>query len=96
MVASKTIIWSSKNFDGEIEFRFDENSLLTGFDFCGNTSREQKIWMLSRMPGTLQELQELAKVKKSIVLTEQKNEVTFEMFWNRYGYKVDRKKTLNR
>ncbi|HSW62368.1 MAG TPA: hypothetical protein VLH56_03480 [Dissulfurispiraceae bacterium] len=84
----KTILWTSARFDGELEFRFNEDGLLVGYDDRGELAPDQRAWILAGLPRNEKDLRELAARSKSIKLVEVKKDVVFDDFWQRYDHKV--------
>ena len=89
-------IFTSDKFDGEIELHYDENQLLANFDIRAELSDVQHIWLLRRFPRDLFELYKLPEINPNIKITQLEEEITFEMFWNRYNEKAlsSKKRTL--
>ena len=86
---------TSQSFTGYIEFMFDDNTLLNSYAIHAELSESQQVYLLKNMP---REIIELGKLKSSTVtITEIDQEVTFEMFWNRYDEKIrsSKKKALS-
>lgn len=84
----KTFLWTSTSFEGELEFVFNERGLLVKYADRGTLSNEQRAWILANLPRTQAELRELAAKSKTIRLVEVKQEVTFDMFWDKYDHKA--------
>jgi len=88
---------TSTAFEGFVDIYFNELGLLTEFSTKeAQLSEKQQIWLLKQMPRELSELQNVIKGSGSAVLTEIKQEISFEAFWNKYDDKQmsSRKKTL--
>jgi hypothetical protein len=78
----------SSSFEGFVDIYFNENGLLTEFSTKGATlSESQQLWILKHMPRELAELQQLIGSSTTAKLVEIKNEISFEMFWDRYDDK---------
>ena len=87
---------TSVTFTGYIEFQFNDGDLLEKYEIAAGLSERQQIYLLKNMP---RELPELDKLKSSTVtITEINQEVTFDMFWNRYDEKIrsSKKKAIAR
>ncbi len=77
---------TSPTFTGYIEFIFNDNTLLESYGIHADLSEKQQIYILKNMP---REIIELDKLKSgTVTITEINQEVTFEMFWNRYDEKI--------
>jgi hypothetical protein len=86
---------TSSSFTGYIEFIFNDNTLLEGYGIHADLSEKQQVYILKNMP---REIIELDKLKSgTVTITEINQEVTFEMFWNRYDEKIrsSKKKALS-
>lgn len=92
----KTFLWTSTTFEGDLEFVFNERGLLVKYADSGTLSNEQRAWILANLPRTSTELLELAAKSKTIRLVEVKQEITFDMFWDKYDHKAvsSKKKAL--
>ncbi|MDY0102804.1 MAG: hypothetical protein RBS07_07670 [Lentimicrobium sp.] len=86
---------TSAAFEGEVIFTFNDSGLLESFDTSGaSLSEKQQVFILKELPRELCEVKRVLGGSVSARLTEIKQEVTFEMFWNRYNDKrASRKKT---
>ena len=85
------------NIQGEIELIYSSNGMLERFDFSNAIlSNVQHEWLLRKLPGMLEDLKILVKKSPNMVLTEIDENITFDMFWQRYDDKVSssKKKTL--
>ncbi len=88
---------TSTAFEGEVIFTFNDAGLLEMFDSSGaQLSEKQQIFMLKELPRELCEVKRVIEGSASAKLTEIKQEVTFDMFWNRYDEKIksSKKKSL--
>lgn len=94
----KTLVLTSTNFEGELEFRYDFNGYLCFFENRSHMDKLQLAWLLKRIPPTIDDLKAMVKKSKAAKLTEIKHEITFEMFWERYNNKSlsSKKKSLTR
>jgi len=93
----KTYSLTSTAIEGEVLFDFDDAGNLVRFDTSAATlSQNQQLWILKAMPKHLAHVQKLLGDSKTATLTEIKQEVTFDMFWNRYNLKdrSSKKRTL--
>lgn len=90
---------TSAAFEGEVIFCFNDAGLLESFDSSGaELSEEQQIFMLKKLPRELCEVQRVIGTSPTAKMLEIKQEITFEMFWNRYDEKIrsSKKKSLAR
>lgn len=94
----KTFILTSARMQGEIEFRFDDAGYLHGYENRAVLTPDQQEWLLARLPKTLDGLKAVLTQSKGARLTEVSQEVTFEMFWDRYNEKTlsSKKKSMQR
>jgi len=87
---------TSTSWAGYIEIEFNELNLMTRTDITNaDLSEKQQLWFLRKMPRELIELQNVID-KSTAKITEVKQEVTFDLFWNRYDEKIrsSKKKAL--
>jgi triacylglycerol esterase/lipase EstA (alpha/beta hydrolase family) len=79
---------TSDAFTGFVDLYFNDLGLLTEFRTkTAELSEKQQIWILKQMPRELPELQQIVEGAPNLKLTEIKQEITFEMFWNKYDHK---------
>jgi len=86
---------TSDKFKGEVLFEFSD-LILTKYDISGaELSEEQIIYIAKNIPKELAEAIALFSGLDTAKFTEIKQEITFEMFWNKYDDKVNssRKRT---
>lgn len=80
---------TSEAFAGSVDIYFSDNGQLSGFDTEGaSLSEKQQKWILLNMPIHIDELQRIIGTSPTARLTEIVQDITFEMFWNRYDDKV--------
>lgn len=89
--AQETYILTSTEFAGQVVFDFDKDGLLIGYDMTGATlNKEQKIFILKKLPRQMAEVKALLGRSKTAKLTRrvfQKKGVSFQEFWDKYDYK---------
>lgn len=87
---------TSTAFTGYVEFKFNNYGLLDSMNIHADLSEKQQIFLLQNMPREVAELDRLKSPMATI--TEVKQEVTFEMFWERYDDKLNssKKRTLQK
>lgn len=89
----KQLIFTSEAFNGEVFLEFGDNGMLSKYDISNATlSIRQQEWFLQRLPTRLEDVKRILENSQTGKLTEVKNEITFEMFWNRYNDKVNSSK----
>ena len=80
---------TSTAFDGEVLFEFNDAGILQKFDTsAAQLSEQQQLWILRTMPNSLPDVKKMLGDSTTAKFTELKQDVTFEMFWNRYNEKV--------
>ena len=52
----RTYLLTSSKWSGEIELRYDDAGLLTGYDYRAELSADQQRWFLTNMPRSLGDL----------------------------------------
>ena len=83
---------TSTAFTGEVVFEF-RNELLVKFDMSNAELNERQHTTLARnLPRTLGEVTEFMTKSKNAVFTEIVQNVTFDMFWERYDDKFNSSK----
>jgi hypothetical protein len=86
---------TSHKFSGHISLTFDDEGNLRCLDLTqAEISHEGRQWLWSNPPLHIGKLERYAQVTKFII-SEQLQEVTFEQFYDAYGYKEGRKKAEN-
>ena len=79
---------TSTSWNGHIEIEFDELGFMTRTDLTGaELSDDQHKWFLVKMPRELSELQRVIQ-NTTATITEVKQDITFDLFWDRYNEKV--------
>lgn len=89
----KRFIFSSPKFNGSAVFEFNLQGLLCLMKIEGSISEEQHRWILDNAPIRIEKLTTYKTIKGAQLL-EEKVEITFEMFYEKYGYKRDKKKAI--
>lgn len=87
---------TSPKWEGEIEVVYNDFNLMVSIDISrADLAEKQQIYFLRDLPRELAELERLKQKSPSLVVIEVPQEITFEMFWNRYDDKVrsSRKRT---
>ena len=87
---------TSLTFTGYIELLFNDLGLLAKWEIQAELNERQQIYLLKNMP---REIPELDKLKTAnVTITVIKQEISFEMFWDKYDDKVNssRKRAIAR
>lgn len=91
----RRFIITSTKFTGQVEFIYDASGRICVIDFRNAILNDVQInWLKSELPLYTDTLESTIKNAPSLTITEADFEVTFEMFWNKYNNKVNRKRTL--
>lgn len=93
----KKLSFTSGAFTGEVILIFNELGLLTGYDSShAELTEDQQKWFLQKLPRELSEVERVLAGSPTAKLTEIAEEITFEIFWNRYNEKIrsSRKKAM--
>jgi hypothetical protein len=89
----KKYVVTSSGFQGELMFKYDLNGDIIGFEIQAVLTKEQKDWYFKNLPKTESDLVvEWPRKSKTIKVVEVPEDLSFEAFWTRYGYKVGDKK----
>jgi hypothetical protein len=83
-------VLNSPSFEGEVTFKYDLKGFLKAYENNAHLSDDQVIWLLTNLPKTLTDIDEMRKKKMTGTIKQVYKEITFEMFWNAYGYKEDK------
>lgn len=84
---------TNSKLSGAISIVYDEHGILQMIDYTGSgASFEQVSYLTHKMPILFDSLETFCKTA-NIDAVECGYEVSFEMFWNEYAYKVERKRT---
>lgn len=91
-------VMTSGSFNGHVLFEFDETTkLLLSFDTSNAyLSEKQQIWLLKELPRELKEVEELLSKAKNVKFEKLNENITFEMFWDRYNDKITSSKKRTR
>ena len=85
----KLFTLTSSTFTGEVIFEFNDSGLLLSFDSKGADLTEgQQVFLLRNMPRELAEVKAMLEKSPNAKFTEFVQEITFDMFWNRYNDKI--------
>lgn len=84
-------IITSPQFTGEIELVYNDDGYLIKYDNRSEMDRTQIDYLLCRFPVHSALLQSLFSKSKSLV-TEVSEDLSFDLFWNKYSYKIGNKK----
>lgn len=87
----KKVIITSKNFSGEIILLYGADLMLLSMDFQGVAlSAEQIDWIKNRTPVILhQRISDCFSIKAGLEFVLADYEISFEMFWTKYGQKIN-------
>jgi hypothetical protein len=90
----RKFLMTSAKITGQVAMLYDSTDQLVCIDFAeAGMSRDQKKFLLNRLPLAVDELQAFATVLK-VTVVEAEVEITFEMFWNAYGKKINKARCL--
>ena len=83
-------VMTSDTFSGEIQFEFDEKTelLLSYSTEYAVLSEKQQVFLLKRLPRELAEVEKFLASSPGIKFEKIEEDVTFDMFWNKYDDKV--------
>lgn len=84
---------TSSAFTGQLTFVYNENEVLTGYINDADMTDGQFAYLFCKFPFSIALLEELAK-GDTVTLTRVIEEVTFDQFYETYGYKMDRQQAL--
>lgn len=80
---------TSTAFAGEVIFEFNELGFLTKYDASGaDLSPQQQMWLLRERPDHIDDIKRVLGNSKTASITEIREDVTFQMFWDRYNDKL--------
>jgi hypothetical protein len=87
-------VLTSPAFEGEITFKYDLKGYLKAFESNAELSDDQVKWLLNNLPKTLEDIDEMRRKKMSGTIKQVYKEITFDMFYNAYGYKEDKQEAM--
>jgi hypothetical protein len=92
----QTLLLTSTEFTGEVEFRYCPEGYLLYFENRAELDPHQRAWLLANLPGHVNALHKIKDKSKTLTLTQVKKEITFDDFWHRYDHKAvsSKKKAL--
>lgn len=84
---------TSNAFTGYVEYQFNDLGLLGKMEIHAELNERQQVYILKNLPREIAELDKYSSA--NVIITEIKQDITFEMFWNRYDDKINssRKRT---
>lgn len=87
----KKYVVTSTGFIGELIFKYDLNSDLIGFEIQATLSDDQRKWYFRNLPFREQQLTiDWPKQSKTIKVVEVPEDLSFDTFWKKYGFKIDK------
>jgi hypothetical protein len=87
------ILTNTNRFSGIVDLLYNEHGTLCLVDLRNADIDEQTIKLLvHNLPATFKELSQGKGFGKDTAVVEADYEITFEMFWNSYGKKINRKR----
>jgi len=86
---SRIFILTSIQFEGDVILEFNEQDRIARFDMTGaRLSVQQMDYILNGLPKEASQIETLLGHSRTAKLTEVTGNITFEMFWDKYGEKV--------
>ncbi|MBP1631196.1 MAG: hypothetical protein H6Q15_2089 [Bacteroidetes bacterium] len=93
----KIIYFTADSFEGDVELRFNELGVLYSTDMGrASLSQEQHEYLVKNMPSRIEDVKKFLSKSPNMKVTEIPEEITFDMFWNKYDDKINssRKNTM--
>ena len=87
----KKYILTAPKMTGAITVGFDVHSYVVFYHNEADLDERQKRWLLNNFPFTEQHLTKLKELLNG-QLEEVATEITFEVFWEKYGKKINKKR----
>ncbi len=84
--------FTSPKFHGTLNFEYDSNGILKAFEIDAVLTPEQFKFFLDKLPRTKEACIAFARASSGGTLAKMEKNVTFEIFYNEYAYKVGKKK----
>ncbi len=88
---NRTYIITSKKVTGDLKLGYNAEGNLVSMDIGMEWTPEQFTWFYGHLPITYGHLEAMVKLSKSMTLKELAPDLSFEVFWNAYGYKIGNK-----
>lgn len=82
---------TSSRFDGSLEFCFDDEGYLFSYMKGATLNQTQREWLHSRFPLRENGFSALINDSKTLEVKLVDADLSFDHFWDRYGYKVGNK-----
>ena len=88
-IVRKFLVTTQKSLDGVVYTYEANNGLIVGIEIREeNMSLQTRTTVLTQAPNTFFKFLDWAKESKAITVTELTDDITFDMFWNRYNDKL--------
>lgn len=84
----KKYIVTTINYQGQITYGYDDNNQLVLVELDGIHEQQHRINILKNLPLTLDVLNKWTHNNKNITVTLLLEDITFEVFWSNYNYKM--------
>jgi hypothetical protein len=88
----RRFIYQSDQFNGEIEFRYNDDGVLCFYEARAEVEAIMLATILHYMPHVADDIPQFIS-KGTGTMMEVPDLITFDMFWNEYAKKVNRKRT---
>ena len=89
----RKFILTSKNFSGNAELHYNNNDLLCRIDTSDTNMEAVQVHAFKiAVPLTTQHLENGVGIPAHVTVVEAEYEITFEMFWNAYNKKINKKR----
>lgn len=81
------------SYTGEIKVVYNQDKLLDGFD-CSSTNLSERRRAIFKevIPVRIEDLEGIKEVIKGCHIIAEELEISFDMFWNKYDKKINRKR----
>lgn len=90
----RQFILTSSEFHGQVTFIYTDSGNLKMFNDESIMNEPQQRFLLTHLPRTISEILEWKKRSKTAKFREVDFEVSFEQWWEKYGYKTGRLKAV--
>jgi len=91
----QTIIFESTTFEGSVIFKYDSDNILILFENKAKLNAAQHSFLYKNFPYTMELFKAFsAKLTQEAKISVIHDEITFDKFWEEYGYKADKQDAI--
>lgn len=88
---NRTYIITSNKVQGDLKLSYNDSGYMVTMDIGMAFNHEQYLWLYKNFPATLADLKTMIEKQKHLTLKELAPDLSFDVFWNAYCYKIGNK-----